>query len=143
VRFDLFRGQVLGWPDFVQDVRFVESTGAGTCWVLDHYVYPPAPEAQALEAWTTLAGLAAVTERIRLGTAVTDAALRHPAMLAKQVATVDQISGGRVEVAIGAGHFARCSRFCAAWRLTDSCGVSGVSTGSPGVAAVNSQWLGR
>jgi alkanesulfonate monooxygenase SsuD/methylene tetrahydromethanopterin reductase-like flavin-dependent oxidoreductase (luciferase family) len=105
VRFDLFRGQVLGWPDFVEDVRFVESTRAGTCWVLDHYVYPPAPEAQALEAWTSLAGLAAVTERIRLGTAVTDAALRHPAMLAKQVATVDQISGGRVEVAIGAGHF--------------------------------------
>jgi alkanesulfonate monooxygenase SsuD/methylene tetrahydromethanopterin reductase-like flavin-dependent oxidoreductase (luciferase family) len=103
VRFDLFRGQVLGWPDFVEDVRFIESTGAGTCWVLDHYVYPPAPEAQALEAWTTLASLAAVTEGIRLGTAVSDAALRHPAMLAKQVATVEQISGGRVEVAFGAG----------------------------------------
>jgi alkanesulfonate monooxygenase SsuD/methylene tetrahydromethanopterin reductase-like flavin-dependent oxidoreductase (luciferase family) len=105
VRFDLFRAQVLAWPDFVEDVRFIESTGARTCWVLDHYVYPPAPEAQALESWTALAGLAAVTERIRLGTAVTDAALRHPAMLAKQVATVDQISGGRVEAAIGAGHF--------------------------------------
>jgi alkanesulfonate monooxygenase SsuD/methylene tetrahydromethanopterin reductase-like flavin-dependent oxidoreductase (luciferase family) len=105
VRFDLFRAQMLAWPDFVEDVLFIESTGAGTCWVLDHYVYPPAPEVQALEAWTTLAGLAAVTERIRLGTAVSDAALRHPAMLAKQVTTVDQISDGRVEVAIGAGHF--------------------------------------
>ncbi len=105
MRFDLFRGQGLAWPDFVEDVGFIEATGAGTCWVLDHYVYPPAPEAQFLESWTTLAGVAAVTERIRLGTAVTDAALRHPAMLAKQVATVDRISGGRVEVAIGAGYF--------------------------------------
>src|SRR5262245_37870767 len=73
VRFDLFRGQGLAWPDFVEDVGFIETTGAGTCWVLDHYVYPPAPEAQFLESWTTLAGVAAVTERIRLGTAVTDA----------------------------------------------------------------------
>ncbi len=105
MRFDLFRAQGLAWSEFVEDVGFIESTGAGTCWVLDHYVYPPAPEAQFLESWTTLAGLGAVTERIRLGTAVTDAALRHPAMLAKQIATVDRISGGRVDAAIGAGYF--------------------------------------
>jgi alkanesulfonate monooxygenase SsuD/methylene tetrahydromethanopterin reductase-like flavin-dependent oxidoreductase (luciferase family) len=105
MRFDLFRGQGTPWPDFVEDVRFIEATGASTCWVLDHYVYPPSPEAQILDSWTTLGGLAAVTERIRLGTMVTDAALRHPALLAKQVATVDHISNGRVDVTIGAGHF--------------------------------------
>lgn len=105
MRFDLFRGQGIPWPDFVEDVRFIEATGARTCWVLDHYVYPPSPEAQILDSWTTLGGLAAVTGRIRLGTMVTDAALRHPAMLAKQIATTDQISNGRVDVAIGAGHF--------------------------------------
>jgi alkanesulfonate monooxygenase SsuD/methylene tetrahydromethanopterin reductase-like flavin-dependent oxidoreductase (luciferase family) len=103
--FDLFRGQGVPWPDFVEDVRFIETTGAGTCWLLDHYVYPPAPEAQLLDSWTALGGLAAVTERIRLGTMVTDAALRHPAVLAKQIATVDRISNGRVDVTIGAGHF--------------------------------------
>lgn len=105
MRFDLFRGQGVPWGDFVEAARFIETTGAGTCWVLDHYSYPPSPEAQLLESWTTLAGLAAVTERIRLGTMVTDAALRHPALLAKQIATVDHISNGRVEVAIGTGHF--------------------------------------
>lgn len=105
MRFDLFRGQGIPWPDFVEDVRFIEATGAGTCWVLDHYVYPPSPDAQILDSWTTLGGLAAVTGRIRLGTMVTDAALRHPAMLAKQIATTDQISNGRVDAAIGAGHF--------------------------------------
>jgi alkanesulfonate monooxygenase SsuD/methylene tetrahydromethanopterin reductase-like flavin-dependent oxidoreductase (luciferase family) len=105
MRFDLFRGQGTPWPDFVEDVRFIETTGAGTCWVLDHYVYPPSPEAQILDSWTTLGGLAAMTERIRLGTMVTDAALRHPALLAKQIATVDHISNGRVDVTIGAGHF--------------------------------------
>jgi len=105
IRFDLFRGQGVPWPDFVEDVRFIETTGAGTCWVLDHYFYPPAPEAQLLDSWTALGGLAAVTERIRLGTMVTDAALRHPAVLAKQIATVDRISNGRVDVTIGAGHF--------------------------------------
>jgi Luciferase-like monooxygenase len=105
MRFDLFRGQGVPWPDFVEDVRFIETTGAGTCWVLDHYFYPPAPEAQLLDSWTALGGLAAVTERIRLGTMVTDAALRHPAVLAKQIATVDRISNGRVDVTIGAGHF--------------------------------------
>jgi hypothetical protein len=48
--FDLFRGQGVPWPDFVEDVRFIETTGAGTCWVLDHYSYPPAPEAQLLDS---------------------------------------------------------------------------------------------
>src|SRR5262249_40061470 len=59
------------------------------------------------ESWTTLAALAASVEDVRLGTAVTDVALRNPAMLAKQIATVDRISGGRVEVAIGAGYWER------------------------------------
>lgn len=105
MRFDLFRNQAVPWPDFVDDARFIETTGAGTCWVLDHHFYPPAPDAQVLDSWTALAALAAVTERIRLGTMVTDAALRHPAVLAKQIATVDRISNGRVDAAIGAGHF--------------------------------------
>lgn len=73
--------------------------------MLDHYVYPPAPQAQLLESWTTLAALATQTSRVRIGTLVTDVALRHPAMLAKQAATVDCISGGRVDLALGAGYF--------------------------------------
>ena len=56
-----------------------------------------------MEGWTTLAALAACTQRVRLGTLVSDLPLRHPAMLAKQAATVDAISGGRLIVALGAG----------------------------------------
>jgi F420-dependent oxidoreductase-like protein len=57
----------------------------------------------SLDAWTTLGAMAAVTSRIRLGTLVSPATFRHPSVLAKAAATVDQISGGRVEVGLGAG----------------------------------------
>ena len=57
----------------------------------------------SLDAWTTLAGLAARTQRIRLGTLVSPVTFRHPSVLAKSVATVDHISGGRAELGIGAG----------------------------------------
>ena len=57
------------------------------------------------DAWTTLAGLARETSRIRLGTLVSSATFRHPGVLAIQVAQVDQMSGGRVELGLGAGWF--------------------------------------
>jgi F420-dependent oxidoreductase-like protein len=57
------------------------------------------------DAWTTLAGLARETSRIRLGTLVSPVTFRHPGMLAIQVAQVDQMSGGRVELGLGAGWF--------------------------------------
>jgi len=59
------------------------------------------------DTWTTLAGLARDTTAIRLGTLVTSATFRHPGLLAVQVAQVDQMSGGRVELGIGAGWFER------------------------------------
>jgi F420-dependent oxidoreductase-like protein len=60
-------------------------------------------ERGSLDAWATLAALAARTSRIRLGTLVSPATFRHPSVLAKNVATVDQVSGGRVELGLGAG----------------------------------------
>ena len=60
-----------------------------------------ATQAGALDAWATLAGLAAVTKRIRLGTLVSPATFRHPSVLARMAVTVDHISGGRVEVGLG------------------------------------------
>src|ERR1700759_2387426 len=57
------------------------------------------------DTWTTLAGLARDTSRIRLGTLVTSATFRHPGMLALSVTQVDQMSGGRVELGLGAGWF--------------------------------------
>ena len=105
--FDMFTFQEKPWPALLDDVRYLESVGADTVWIADHYIWPPTPEVPVLESWTTLAALAATTERIRLGTALTDVALRNPAVLAKQIATVDRISGGRVDVAIGAGYWER------------------------------------
>jgi F420-dependent oxidoreductase-like protein len=57
----------------------------------------------SLDAWATLAALAAVTTRLRLGTLVSPATFRHPSVLAKSAATVDHVSGGRAELGIGAG----------------------------------------
>jgi alkanesulfonate monooxygenase SsuD/methylene tetrahydromethanopterin reductase-like flavin-dependent oxidoreductase (luciferase family) len=73
-------------------------------WLWDHMVPLRGPaDAPALEAWTLLAALAAQTSRLRLGVIVTNNQLRRPSLLAKMAATVDVISGGRLEFGIGAG----------------------------------------
>ena len=91
--------------------RRAEALGFDSLWVSDHLLYTfsrygvePAPIA-SLEAMTALAGLAAVTERVRLGSLVLSAPFRHPALLAKMAATIDRISGGRFDLGLGAGWF--------------------------------------
>src|SRR5262245_21797033 len=105
VTFDMFLFQDQPWPTMLDSVYYLEACGFGTVWVADHYAWPPRPETPLLEAWTTLAALASATQRIRLGTCVTNVPLRHPALLAKQAATIDCISGGRVELGLGAGNW--------------------------------------
>ena len=88
-----------------------ERLGFDSVWLSDHFFYSfarygqPEPLYGSLEALTTLAGLAALTERIRLGTLVLGSPFRHPSLLAKTVATLDSISGGRIDVGVGAGWF--------------------------------------
>jgi F420-dependent oxidoreductase-like protein len=77
-----------------------ERLGYHSVWLDDHLMFEKTP---MLECWTTLAALSAVTTRIRLGTMVTCASFRNPALLAKIAATVDVISDGRLEFGIGAG----------------------------------------
>ncbi|MCB0183253.1 MAG: LLM class flavin-dependent oxidoreductase, partial [Caldilineaceae bacterium] len=73
-------------------------------WLFDHYAPIHSDvNGPCLEGWTTLAALAAETNRIRLGLMVTGNTYRHPAVLASIVATVDVISNGRVDIGIGAG----------------------------------------
>lgn len=86
--------------------RAAERSGFGGFFRSDHLAsIGPGPGRDATEAWTTLAALARETERIRLGTLVSPMTFRHPAVLARMVSTVDQLSGGRVELGIGAGWF--------------------------------------
>ncbi len=80
--------------------------GFDSVWVCDHLYGVPMPNLPILEAWTELAAVAAVTSRVELGTLVTPPFFRNPAVLAKQVATLDQIAGGRTIVGLGAGWFA-------------------------------------
>lgn len=83
--------ETLGYDAFFRSDHFLTMGGDGL----------PGPT----DAWTTLAGLARETSRLRLGTLVTSATFRHPGVLAVQVAQVDQMSGGRVELGLGAGWY--------------------------------------
>ncbi|HEY3614162.1 MAG TPA: TIGR03560 family F420-dependent LLM class oxidoreductase, partial [Gaiellales bacterium] len=92
------------WAQWVALAEACEEHGVGTLFRSDHYLSVMGYEGRgSLDAWTTLAGLAAITTRLRLGVLVSPATFRHPSVLAKSVTAVDHISGGRVELGIGAG----------------------------------------
>jgi alkanesulfonate monooxygenase SsuD/methylene tetrahydromethanopterin reductase-like flavin-dependent oxidoreductase (luciferase family) len=93
------------WPDYLDLARRAEAVGFDSIWVGDHLLYdlPDGSTRGPYEAWTTLAAIAAVTERVELGPLVASTAFHAPAMLAKLAATVDAISQGRLIVALGAG----------------------------------------
>jgi len=96
----------LTWDELKQRVLWAEECGFECAWVFDHFkaLYGE-PGGPCMEAWTVLAALAACTSRIRLGPLVTGVTYRHPSILAAEVVTVDHVSGGRVEMAIGAAWF--------------------------------------
>ncbi|MEX0850951.1 MAG: TIGR03560 family F420-dependent LLM class oxidoreductase [Gaiellaceae bacterium] len=95
------------WDDWVRLAGLAERHGFEGLFRSDHYTAIIRPQAGALDAWATLAGLAAVTERIRLGTLVSPATFRHPSLLARIAVTVDHISRGRVDVGMGSGWYER------------------------------------
>lgn len=84
--------------------RAAEAAGFDSIWLYDHLHPMGLPKRSILECWTTLTALTAATERIIVGTLVTRNGLRHPSLLAKMIATVDQIGGGgRLIVGLGTG----------------------------------------
>lgn len=91
-----------------------EEAGFDSIWVPDHLLF--IPPGIVPEAWSTLAATAALTEKAVLGTCVSDPHRYHPAVLAQKVATVDQISGGRVILGLGAGEAMNLEPFGIEWK---------------------------
>src|SRR5687767_10011996 len=109
--FSFPSGQI-SFADATGWARRAEHLGFDSVWVSDHFFYSfarygvdPSPIA-SLEPLTTLSGIAAVTDRVRLGTLVLCASFRHPALLAKAATSIDLLSGGRLDLGLGAGWLA-------------------------------------
>ena len=107
LRFGLFLGQFNSdWTSLLDRFRLAEELEFDYAWMVDHFIDTSGrSDVRCMEAWTLLAGLAASTSRIGLGTLVSSNTFRHPVLLAKQAVTVDHISEGRVVLGIGAGWY--------------------------------------
>jgi len=93
------------WEETRAAATEFDELGFDSVWVCDHVYGVPNPKLPIFEAWSLLAAVAAITKRVELGTLVTPPFFRNPAILAKQIATIDQISGGRCIAGLGAGWF--------------------------------------
>jgi len=95
------------WDDWVALASACEEHAVEALFRSDHYVSGFDESRPALDAWTTIAGLAARTAKLELGTLVSPVTFRHPAVLARSAATADEISGGRITLGMGAGWMER------------------------------------
>lgn len=102
------------WPsidrapaDLLEEARTADAAGWHGIWLADHYMPNTGDASPArgdtYECWALLPALAAVTERVRIGTLVSPTSVHHPALLAKRAATIDRLSGGRMVLGLGAG----------------------------------------
>ena len=91
------------WPQWLALARACEDAGLEGLFRSDHYSGFFGGDGGSLDAWATVCALAGVTERIRLGTLVSPATFRHPSVLARMAVTASHVSGGRVELGLGAG----------------------------------------
>lgn len=95
------------WEDWLALAETCESTGVPALFRSDHYLSGTDEARPTLDAWSTLSALAARTTRLELGTLVSPGTFRHPAVLAHNAATADEVAGGRIVLGIGAGWMER------------------------------------
>ena len=104
MRFSFWPGASQPWSEILSAAQHAERVGFAGVWCSDHFMpFQGDSGGPVNECWTTLAGIAAAVPRVRVGSIVAGNTYRHPAVLAKQAATVDQISDGRCVLGIGAG----------------------------------------
>jgi len=101
----VLRQQKIEFPEITDAALLCDELGYHSVWFYDHLLGQGGLDLDIYEAWTLMSALSAVTKRVRLGTMVLCSAFRPPSLLAKMAATLDVISGGRLEFAIGAGWF--------------------------------------
>jgi F420-dependent oxidoreductase-like protein len=104
MQFGFWPNTAQPWPDLLDAAAHAERTGWDSVWIADHFL-PNAEDTSGPvhECWALLAGLAVAVPRVRLGSLVAGNTYRHPAVLAKQAATIDHLAGGRLVLGIGAG----------------------------------------
>jgi alkanesulfonate monooxygenase SsuD/methylene tetrahydromethanopterin reductase-like flavin-dependent oxidoreductase (luciferase family) len=93
------------FDEILERARRVETLGLSSFWLYDHLYTPGLPGRSSLEGWTLATALLARTTRLRVGHLVLNNNFRHPALLGKMIATLDQISNGRLEVGLGSGSY--------------------------------------
>jgi alkanesulfonate monooxygenase SsuD/methylene tetrahydromethanopterin reductase-like flavin-dependent oxidoreductase (luciferase family) len=108
--FGIMLGPVPPWSRLTEQAQLVESLGFDKLWVPDHFVNPEDKEMAWFDCWTALSGLAPQTASITIGTIVASMTLRNPAILARMALTLDHISGGRVELGVGAAGAPNCHK---------------------------------
>ena len=104
-RFSVFLTAGTPWERTLECIRLADRLGFEALWVPDHLYSPMDRQKAQLDGWATIAAAAMVTERIRLGVLVSNPAYRAPAVVASLALSLDHLSTGRAEVAIGTGWF--------------------------------------